>query len=204
MALARATDVETKECKINMDAPTTAEAEDVERQTYLDHFLSGSGLSLKMFSLALSVREGSCLFQPLLASQRVLEALTLVCALIESDVLQGLTSSTRLKGCADSQLAHKQLRKEASPLTLVQVRSLEKLVDEDKPSPHACAIGHALFALHSCARWRRQMQSANAHIAKLSNANPPNNSIAKQRERGIVPKRIRSYWQTECNCEEGS
>eukprot|EP00971_Amphidinium_carterae_P165345 3277534-Amphidinium_carterae.1 len=45
------------------------------------------------------------------------------------------------------------MRRQRSPLTLKQVVALEKLMERKPVGPELVALGHMLFALHTCSRW---------------------------------------------------
>lgn len=68
-----------------------------------------------------------------------------------------LSFSGRCKGLARDELRKRRKRRQASPLSVSMVRTLEKFVQQDR-SHKALIAGHILFAVFSCARWSDTLQ----------------------------------------------
>ena len=88
------------------------------------------------------------------APSSFMEAVGFLHSIVDLKTLKGMSSfSGRCKGLAKDHLATRAKRKQAPPLTVEMVSSLETYVGTNFRSHKAVVAGHILFCVYSCARW---------------------------------------------------
>ena len=88
------------------------------------------------------------------APSSFMEAVGFLHSIVDLKTLTGMaTFSGRCKGLAKDHLATRAKRKQAPPLTVEMVSSLETYVGTNFRSHKAVIAGHVLFCIYSCARW---------------------------------------------------
>eukprot|EP00971_Amphidinium_carterae_P342497 6481826-Amphidinium_carterae.1 len=87
------------------------------------------------------------------SAQSFIEAVRFTCGMLGTDI----NVSTRIRGCAAKQLRTAGAVRQRSPLTVVQVAAVEKLVCCMMHSPMQVFAGYFLFVLHSRCRFTDAM-----------------------------------------------
>lgn len=119
------------------------------------------------------------------APSSFLEAVGFLHHIVEVKSLTGApTFSGRCKGLAKDHLKTKNKRKQAPPLTVEMVSTLESYVGTHFRSHKAVVAGHILFCVYSCARWADTMKLTEIdefHRGRISIVETAIRNITKRR-----------------------